>query len=134
MTFLLQIATLYVPLLNRMFHTAPLSIGELASCIALSLTSLLRSNGKAADSARAALSGGSVASAPMICTLIGPASVKAGSRRALVAISQALPASGPSARSSGRDARTRKDGLGVRKPAGINADASCTCCGHERLL
>ena len=37
-TFLLQIATLYVPLLNRMFHTAPLSIGELASCIALSLT------------------------------------------------------------------------------------------------
>ncbi len=37
-TFLLQLATLYVPLLNRMFHTAPLSIGELASCVALSLT------------------------------------------------------------------------------------------------
>ena len=36
-TFLLQMATLYVPSFNRMFHTAPLSMGELAACIALSL-------------------------------------------------------------------------------------------------
>ena len=36
-TFLLQLATLYVPLLNRIFHTIPLSVGELAACIALSL-------------------------------------------------------------------------------------------------
>jgi Ca2+-transporting ATPase len=34
-TVLLQLATVYVPFLNSIFHTMPLSIGELAFCVAL---------------------------------------------------------------------------------------------------
>jgi Ca2+-transporting ATPase len=36
LTFGLQMATLYVPALNPIFHTAPLSAGELAMCLLLS--------------------------------------------------------------------------------------------------
>jgi Ca2+-transporting ATPase len=36
LTFLLQLATLYVPALNAVFKTQPLSAGELALCLALS--------------------------------------------------------------------------------------------------
>jgi Ca2+-transporting ATPase len=36
LTFLLQMATLYVPALNAVFKTQPLSAGELALCVALS--------------------------------------------------------------------------------------------------
>jgi Ca2+-transporting ATPase len=35
-TIMLQLATIYLPLLNPIFHTAPLSAGELAFCFALS--------------------------------------------------------------------------------------------------
>ena len=35
-TFLLQLATLYVPALNPIFHTQPLTAAELAACVALS--------------------------------------------------------------------------------------------------
>jgi len=35
-TFLLQMATLYVPMLNTIFHTQPLTASELAICLALS--------------------------------------------------------------------------------------------------
>ena len=36
-TFVLQLATLYVPMLNEVFKTEPLAAGELAVCIALAL-------------------------------------------------------------------------------------------------
>jgi Ca2+-transporting ATPase len=36
LTFALQAATIYVPALNPIFRTAPLSAGELALCLALS--------------------------------------------------------------------------------------------------
>jgi Ca2+-transporting ATPase len=36
LTFLLQMATLYVPALNAVFKTQPLSAGELGLCVALS--------------------------------------------------------------------------------------------------
>jgi len=36
LTVLLQLATIYVPFLNPIFHTAPLAAGELALCLALS--------------------------------------------------------------------------------------------------
>lgn len=36
LTFVLQMAVIYVPLLNPLFHTAPLSWGELMLCLALS--------------------------------------------------------------------------------------------------
>jgi Ca2+-transporting ATPase len=37
LTVLLQLATIYVPLLNSVFHTMPLSFGELAFCFALAI-------------------------------------------------------------------------------------------------
>lgn len=36
LTFLLQLATIYVPALNEIFHTQPLSPSELVICLALS--------------------------------------------------------------------------------------------------
>jgi Ca2+-transporting ATPase len=36
LTFVLQLAVLYVPLLNPIFKTVPLSLGELTFCLALS--------------------------------------------------------------------------------------------------
>jgi len=36
LTFLLQMATLYVPALNEIFHTQPLTVSELGICLALS--------------------------------------------------------------------------------------------------
>jgi Ca2+-transporting ATPase len=36
LTFVLQMAVIYVPVLNPIFHTAPLTAGELALCLALS--------------------------------------------------------------------------------------------------
>ena len=36
LTFALQMATLYVPVLNRIFKTVPLTAGELAITLALS--------------------------------------------------------------------------------------------------
>jgi Ca2+-transporting ATPase len=36
LTFLLQMATIYVPVLNPVFNTAPLSLGELAFCLVMS--------------------------------------------------------------------------------------------------
>jgi Ca2+-transporting ATPase len=41
LTFALQLALLYVPALQAIFHTAPLSFGELAACVALSATVLV---------------------------------------------------------------------------------------------
>jgi Ca2+-transporting ATPase len=38
LTFVLQLAVLYVPFLNPIFKTVPLSPGELAFCLALSAT------------------------------------------------------------------------------------------------
>jgi P-type Ca2+ transporter type 2C len=40
-TFLLQMATIYVPVLNPIFKTEPLDAGELAVCLAISGVVLL---------------------------------------------------------------------------------------------
>lgn len=34
-TLLLQLATIYVPAMNRLFHTVPLTAGELAACVVM---------------------------------------------------------------------------------------------------
>ncbi len=41
LTFLLQMATIYVPWLNPIFQTAPLSLGELALCMGAALVVLV---------------------------------------------------------------------------------------------
>jgi Ca2+-transporting ATPase len=41
LTLLLQMATIYVPFLQPVFHTAPLSAGELLFCLALSALVLI---------------------------------------------------------------------------------------------
>ena len=41
LTFALQMATIYVPWLNPIFRTEPLSIGELALCIGAALVVLV---------------------------------------------------------------------------------------------
>ena len=43
---MLQLATLYVPVLNTVFHTAPLTAGELAFCLAISCVGLLAVEGE----------------------------------------------------------------------------------------
>ena len=41
LTFLLQLALIYVPWLNAIFHTQPLTLGELAFCLAISSLTLV---------------------------------------------------------------------------------------------